>query len=81
MSQYVGGINIDAGENGQDGYICLVGHTGHNTALADARLIAAAPSMLAALKTAEQMVAEGRYDEAEDILHIAVSKAEGRTDA
>lgn len=35
---------------------------------------------LAALKTAEQMVAEGRYDEAEDVLHIAISKAEGRTD-
>lgn len=34
--------------------------------------------MLAAMKTAEQMIAYGRYDEAEDTLHRAISKAEGR---
>lgn len=49
VSDYVdGSLNIDGGLRG---YVCMAGHRGDETAEANARLIAAAPTMLDALKT------------------------------
>jgi hypothetical protein len=50
----------------------------HTQARANARLIAAAPDMFAALRAAEQQLDYGQYDAAQDILRAAIAKAEGR---
>jgi hypothetical protein len=44
-----GSLNVDTADNGQTSYICCAGLRGDEEAEANARLIAAAPEMLAAL--------------------------------
>ncbi len=58
-TDYRGGeINIDSGERGQAAYICQVGMRDDPQAQADARLIVAAPDMLAALKLIGPIIGE-----------------------
>ncbi len=60
---------------------CEVGTEALSEAVANARLIAAAPEMLTMLKRCEAMVSEGAGPPNWDYMREVIAKAEGRTNA